>query len=431
MRRLRALTGRAPARRCAAPARAPNLGRERAVLLEPRHARAHGGERGLERGRRSQRPVELDPLARAHELDRDDVRGAVDDLARLERGPRPHRVEVLHAGRGRHRAGAGRVREHLALVDERGLRVLRDHQARGEPRVRREEAREPGVARREQRVGAALGERRELAQREPEVIERERERLPVEVAARAGLAVVRERAAGCRSRRRARARARPRRSRAHRRSAPSTCGTQRSVYGSCTRPQSAWLATIALPSSRARSRAATAPCPGWRRRSWMRASNGVVEPMKASSESAAVTTAASSMRSRVAQGEPAAGRHQVRAVDQREAFLGRQLDRREPGAAQRLAAVELLAAVGRAPLAAEHDGDVGERGEVAGGAHRAAARHDRQHVVRAAARAAARRARVARPSGPSRGCWRAAAACRARPRRAAARPRRSRASARG
>ena len=23
--------------------------------------------------------------------------------------------------------------------------------------------------------------------------------------------------------------------------APSTCGTQRSVYGSCTRPQSAWL----------------------------------------------------------------------------------------------------------------------------------------------------------------------------------------------
>ena len=78
--------------------------------------------------------------------------------------------------------------------------------------------------------------------------------------------------------------------------APSTCGTQRSVYGSCTRPQSAWLATIALPSSSARSRAATAPWPGWRRRSWMRASNGVVEPMKASSESAAVTIAASSRR---------------------------------------------------------------------------------------------------------------------------------------
>ena len=58
--------------------------------------------------------------------------------------------------------------------------------------MRREEARQPGVARREQRVGAPLGERRELAQREPEVIERERERLPVEVAARAGLAVVRE-----------------------------------------------------------------------------------------------------------------------------------------------------------------------------------------------------------------------------------------------
>ena len=65
----------------------PDLGRERAVLLQPRHALAHGGEAALERGRGSQRAVELDALARAHELDRDHVRGAVDDLAGLERGP--------------------------------------------------------------------------------------------------------------------------------------------------------------------------------------------------------------------------------------------------------------------------------------------------------------------------------------------------------
>jgi hypothetical protein len=75
------------------------------------------------------------------------------------------------------------MREHLALVDERGGGVLGDHQARRQPGVRGQERRQAGVARRQQGVDAALGEARELGQREREVVERQRQRLAVEVAA--------------------------------------------------------------------------------------------------------------------------------------------------------------------------------------------------------------------------------------------------------
>ena len=71
----------------------------------------------------------------------------------------------------------------------------------------------------------------------------------------------------------------------------------------------------------------------------------------------------------------------MRAVDQRQAFLGRQLDGRQARATQRFGARELLAGDARAALPAEHDGDVRERCEVAGRADRAPARHDRQHVA--------------------------------------------------
>ena len=92
------------------------------------------------------------PCDGAHELRCDDVRGVLDHRARLQRGGRSHRVEVLLAGAGRDRAGAGRVGEHLALVHERGGGVLGDHQARGEARPRRQERRQAGVAGGEQRV---------------------------------------------------------------------------------------------------------------------------------------------------------------------------------------------------------------------------------------------------------------------------------------
>ena len=69
------------------------------------------------------------------------------------------------------------------------------------------------------------------------------------------------------------------------------------------------------------------------------------------------------------------------AVDECQTLLGGELDGCEAGAPQRLATVELFAGEARGALAAEHDRDVGERGEVSRGADRAAARHDRQHVA--------------------------------------------------
>ena len=151
------------------------LGREAAIVLDARDALAHGSASVPSSGvGGAQRPVELEPLARAGELARDDVRRVLHDRAGLQRRERAHRVEVLLPGRGRDRARAGGMREHHALGDERGLRVLHDHQPGVEARVGGEERRQAGVGRREQRVGAALGEGGELAEREREVVEHER-----------------------------------------------------------------------------------------------------------------------------------------------------------------------------------------------------------------------------------------------------------------
>ena len=73
--------------------------------------------------------------------------------------------------------------------------------------------------------------------------------------------------------------------------------------------------------------------------------------------------------------------HQVRAVDQCEAFLGGQRDRLQAGARQRLAARERLAAERRLALADQHQREVGERREVPGRADRSLARHDRRDAA--------------------------------------------------
>ena len=81
------------------------------------------------------------------------------------------------------------------------------------------------------------------------------------------------------------------------RHAPITCGTQRIEYGSCTRPQCGCEGSMALPSSSARTAAATAICPTWPRASWMRASNGLTEPLMASRDRHPATRAAANTSS--------------------------------------------------------------------------------------------------------------------------------------
>ena len=73
--------------------------------------------------------------------------------------------------------------------------------------------------------------------------------------------------------------------------------------------------------------------------------------------------------------------HRLRAVDQRQAFLGLQDEGREAGAREPFGARHLDAAGAHPSLAEERQRQVGERGEVAARPHRAAARHDRQHLL--------------------------------------------------
>ena len=137
------------------------------------------------------------------------------------------------------------------------------------PAVGREERRQPGrQVRVDELLDAALADVRELGDRDRRDVERERDRLAVEVAAadhlvsprrrrtRSGLSV--ELVASRSSTVRANASAS--------RVAPWTCGMQRSEYGSCTLPQSLCDSAISLPASSARRLRADRDLPGVRAR---------------------------------------------------------------------------------------------------------------------------------------------------------------------
>ena len=82
------------------------------------------------------------------------------------------------------------------------------------------------------------------------------------------------------------------------RTAPWTCGTQRSEYGSWTLCADAWCdAWRPEPRRRCRSSAATTTCPGCGRASWYGAANATSVPSIASTDIAAATDAVRTSRS--------------------------------------------------------------------------------------------------------------------------------------
>ena len=100
-------------------------------------------------------------------------------------------------------------------------------------------------------------------------------------------------------------------------------------------------------------------------------------------ESAAATSAARASRSAPASGQRRDRGRRLRAVDEREPFLGPERDRRSPAAAS---ASRPPTSVGRVAdrglaLADEDERQVGERREIAARADRAAARHARVDAV--------------------------------------------------
>ena len=158
---------------------------ERPVVAEARRERAHERVRRADARARLERREELDALRTGEQLDRERPLGVREHLPRLQAGRVPHRDVILLAGARRDRVDAGRVAEHLVLADERRGDVLRDHEAGVEPAVGRQERRQPvGEGRVDEPLDAALGDARELGDRHRQRVERERERLAVEVAVR-------------------------------------------------------------------------------------------------------------------------------------------------------------------------------------------------------------------------------------------------------
>ena len=119
---------------------------------------------------------------------------------------------------------------------------------------------------------------------------------------------------------------------------------------------------------------------GGRRSAWMRASNGASEPLAASVESTPVTSAARNSVGGLKQRGERIGGRELRAVEQRQPFLGPERQRLQAGAAQRLGGGH--APVRRIDLADADHGrrHVRERREIAGCADRALARHDRHQA---------------------------------------------------
>ena len=126
------------------------------------------------------------------------------------------------------------------------------------------------------------------------------------------------------------------------------------------------------------STAATSICPGWPRSAWMRGSNGPSLPRAASTVSAPTTSAASSTGSKREQRVQRQRGRDLGAVDQRQAFLGREHQRRDAGAPAAPARPGTRSAVDQhLAFADQRQRQVRQRRQVARGADRALARDAR------------------------------------------------------
>ena len=123
-----------------------------------------------------------------------------------------------------------------------------------------------------------------------------------------------------------------------------------------------------------RSAAAVSIWPRWRRSAWMRGSNGASEPCAASVDSAPVTSAELEQRLGLEQAGERVGGRELRAVEQRQAFLGAERraarGRRAPAPRRRACARRRRNDLADADHRRRH---VGERREIARGADRALA----------------------------------------------------------
>ena len=132
-----------------------------------------------------ERCPKVEPARRGHQLDGEDPPKVVDRGPELARGSPSHRdVILLHRAR-RDRVDARGRPQTAVLRDERRLRVMGEHQPRVDPGILGEERRKAVRARRvKQAIGPPLGDRSDRRDRGGEEVAGERDGRTVEVPAR-------------------------------------------------------------------------------------------------------------------------------------------------------------------------------------------------------------------------------------------------------
>ena len=256
------------------------------------------------------------------------------------RAVRRHRDMVFLVGGGRNRIDARRIGALLVLRDQRRRGDLRDHEARVEPGLRRQEGRQAATAPDRPAWRSAARQRADLADRHGDHVGREGHRLGVEIAAGDDLARSRRRSAGCRRRRWLRCRASSaawrrmiERGAHHLRLAAQAIGVLHAIVVGEVRMRG----SRCPPSARAARRRPRSGRDGGAA-DWMRASNGASEPLAASVASAPVTSADWSTRSALEQSGKRNGGRELRAVEEGEPLLRPERQRLETVAGERLGA---------------------------------------------------------------------------------------------
>ena len=153
------------------------------IVVDEGHLFAVFGDETFERLRRARRTAEFERLRGVEKLDGQHPFGVAHHAVEFGRGVGPHAHMVLLPLRRGDRIDRRGHAEPLRLADDRGRRVLGNHEAAVQPRLGDEEGRQ--LARTgDQFVGAAFGDAAQLRERDGQKIHRQRDGLTVEIARR-------------------------------------------------------------------------------------------------------------------------------------------------------------------------------------------------------------------------------------------------------
>ena len=152
------------------------------VVLHEGHLLAVFLEEAFQQGRRLERPAELDALGGVHQFDGKDVVQVVHDAEQLGGGIGPHTDVVLLSVAGDDGVRGRGVAIHLVLADHGRGGVLRNHEAGVQSRVGHQEFGQAAQAH-DELCHAPFGDVAQFGQGDAQVVVDQREGLAVEVAA--------------------------------------------------------------------------------------------------------------------------------------------------------------------------------------------------------------------------------------------------------